>query len=242
MPNAPCSAQSHRSWRHSLLLPCQRYCEGTQHLKACCPHHDFPVSFLAVLSSGYVTLLILWVYLPPNLSCWEKHLLVTATKIVSGKGSETPLATAKLPIKPVPTVLHFQTGVLGLDVFVSSWIGLLFFFSLGIFSSQHDLKDWPCFKQINWYYQSVTSLVWYICIQGHLYLMAMVKVNLILLSVENQPNLQLFNGTPLEHVLCMTCWAHHFPHGACSDFSTACLLASCSFLPSPTYPTLCLLY
>lgn len=70
----------------------------------------------------------------------------------------------------------------------------------------------------------------------------MVKVKFVLLSVENQPNLQLFNGTPLEHILRITCWAHNFPHGAYSDFSTACLSASCSFLPSPTHPTLCLLH
>lgn len=90
-------------------------------------------------------------YLPPNLSCWEKHLLVTATKIVLGKGSEIPLTTAKINTKPVPIVLHIQTGVLRLVVFCFRLDWGLVFFPLGIFSSQHDLKDWPCFKKINWY-------------------------------------------------------------------------------------------
>lgn len=101
-----------------------------------------------------------------------------------GKGSEIPLTTAKINTKPVPIVLHIQTvetGVLRLVVFCFRLDCLFFFSPLDIFSSQHDLKDWPCFKQINWYYQSVTSLAWLICTQGHLHLMAVVKLKLVIL-------------------------------------------------------------
>lgn len=61
-----------------------------------------------------------------------------------------------------------------------------------------------------------------------------MKLKLVILVVGNQPNLQAFNGTPLEHHSHVMCWTWVFEHGAYSDSSAAFLSVSWGYLPSPT--------
>lgn len=65
--------------------------------------------FAQVMSPYYPLGTCLHIYLAEQNTSWLLLLRLS-------QGSKTPLVTAKITIKPVPTVLQFQTGVLGLVI------------------------------------------------------------------------------------------------------------------------------